>query len=74
MNPASVILSHRQRIVLKHVINGSTNKEIAASLGATEPAVKAVIQEIFRKTGVRSRAKLMKLVAERPELLQSSND
>jgi len=42
-----------------------TNKEIAAQLGVTESAVKATLQQLFQKTGVRTRSQLVRIALER---------
>jgi len=57
-------LSEREAEVLKGVLEGKTNKEIGAGLGLTESAVKAVLQKLFEKTGVRSRSQLVRYAIE----------
>ena len=54
----------RQREVLRGILDGLTNKEIAVRLGVSETAVKAVIQELFRKTQVRTRSQLVRIAFE----------
>ncbi len=54
----------RQREVLRGILDGLANKEIAARLYASEGSVKAVIQELFRKTGVRTRSQLVRIALE----------
>ena len=44
--------------MLQAVIAGRTNREIAALLGVSEPAVKRTLRSLFEKTGTRSRAAL----------------
>ena len=58
-------LTERQRIVLRGILDGLTNKEIAAHLQASETAVKASIQELFGKAGVRTRSQLVRVAIER---------
>jgi two-component system nitrate/nitrite response regulator NarL len=58
-------LTERQRIVLRGILDGLTNKEIAARLQASETAVKASIQELFSKAGVRTRSQLVRVAIER---------
>ena len=60
-----VQLSGREVAVLRGVINGESNKEIASVLGLTEPAVKGALQRIFRKTGTRTRGQLSRITIER---------
>jgi two-component system, NarL family, nitrate/nitrite response regulator NarL len=58
-------LSARERTVLKSVFEGLTNKEIAANLQISESSVKAVMQQLFDKTGVRTRSQLVRIALER---------
>jgi DNA-binding NarL/FixJ family response regulator len=58
-------LNSRERAVLKAVFEGLSNKNIAAKLNTTEGAVKAVMQQLFDKTGVRSRSQLVRIALER---------
>jgi DNA-binding NarL/FixJ family response regulator len=57
-------LSARERTVLKSVFEGLTNKEIAALMQISESSVKAVLQQLFDKTGVRSRSQLVRIALE----------
>ncbi len=57
-------LSERERSVLKSVLEGLTNKEIAGKLQLSEGYVKNVIQQLFDKTGVRSRSQLVRIALE----------
>ncbi len=61
--PASA-LSARERGVLRGVFAGLANKEIAALHGISESSVKAVLQQLFSKTGVRTRAQLVRIALE----------
>jgi len=58
-------LSGRERAVLKGIFEGLANKEIAAELNISESSVKAVIQQLFEKTGVRTRGQLVRIALER---------
>jgi len=60
-------LSARERAVLKGIFKGLASKEIAAELKISEPLVKAVIQQLFDKTGVRTRGQLVRAALERRE-------
>ncbi len=60
-------LTPRERAVLRGVFEGLTNKEIAAQLGTSEGAVKAVMQQLFDKTGVRTRSQLVRIALEKRE-------
>ena len=63
--PVPQSLSARERSVLKAVFEGLTNKEIAAHLQLSESSVKAVLQQLFEKTGVRTRSQLVRIAIER---------
>jgi two-component system nitrate/nitrite response regulator NarL len=58
-------LTDRQRIVLRCILDGLTNKEIAARIQYTEASVKSSIQELFSKAGVRTRSQLVRVAIER---------
>ena len=63
-------MTERQRVVLRGVLEGLSNKEIAAQLGVSESAIKAVIQQLFAKLRVRNRSQLVRAVLEqRPEVM-----
>jgi DNA-binding NarL/FixJ family response regulator len=62
---ASQPLSPRERAVLKGVFEGLTNKEIGAGLEISESSVKAALQQLFDKTGVRTRSQLVRIALER---------
>lgn len=57
-------LSSRERSVLRAVFEGLTNKEIAGNLQISESSVKAVLQQLFNKTGVRTRSQLVRIAME----------
>ena len=58
-------LSAREHAVLKAVFEGLTNKEIAARMAISESSVKAAMQQLFDKTGVRTRSQLVRIALER---------
>jgi two-component system nitrate/nitrite response regulator NarL len=58
------VLTERERAVLQCLLEGLPNKVIADRLETTEPAVKGVIQQLFQKTGVRTRSQLVRLALE----------
>ena len=60
----SAFYTARERSVLDEIFNGLTNKEIAAKLNISEAYVKAVLQQLFAKTGVRTRSQLVRIVLE----------
>jgi two-component system, NarL family, nitrate/nitrite response regulator NarL len=61
----SPTLNARERAVLKGVFEGLTNKEIGVRLNISEGYVKAVMQQLFDKTGVRSRSQLVRIALEK---------
>lgn len=58
-------LTERQSQVLRSILDGLTNKEIAARMKTSETSVKAIIQELFSKAGVRTRSQLVRVAIER---------
>jgi DNA-binding NarL/FixJ family response regulator len=58
-------LTSRQSEVLRGILDGLTNKEIAWNLKTSESSVKAVIQELFHKAGVRTRSQLVRIAIEK---------
>jgi two-component system, NarL family, nitrate/nitrite response regulator NarL len=62
---ASFRLSDREKHILGYLIEGLANKEIAAKLKVSESAVKAALQLLFNKTGVRTRSQLVRVALER---------
>ena len=63
--PSKQMLNSREQAVLKGVFEGLANKEIAAQLQISEGSVKAVLQQLFDKTGVRTRAQLVRIALEK---------
>jgi DNA-binding NarL/FixJ family response regulator len=57
-------LTDREQQVLQGVFEGLANKEIGARLGLSESAVKATLQQLFRKTRVRTRSQLVRIALE----------
>lgn len=62
---SAVHFTPRERQIMRGVFAGQTNKEIAGDLGISEPLVKAVMQQLFEKTGVRTRAQLVRTAIEK---------
>jgi len=60
----SPLLTEREQQVLRGIFEGLTNKEIGAQLGVTDGAVKATLQQLFQKTGVRTRSQLVRIALE----------
>jgi two-component system response regulator DctR len=57
-------LTHREREVLRHVVSGETNKEIAAQLGLSYRTVEVHRRHIMEKVGARNAAELVRLAIE----------
>jgi DNA-binding NarL/FixJ family response regulator len=57
-------LPERERQVLKGVFAGLSNKEIAARMNISEASVKSALQQLFSKTGVRTRSQLVRVALE----------
>lgn len=62
--PASPF-TDRERGLLRLLLEGMSNKEIASQLGSTEAAIKSLLQGLFAKTGVRTRTQLVRIILER---------
>ena len=58
-------LSARERSVLRGVFEGLSNKEIGQRLSISEGSVKAALQQLFARTGVRTRSQLVRIAVER---------
>jgi DNA-binding NarL/FixJ family response regulator len=56
--------NERQRRVLRFVLEGLSNKEIAWRLQISESYVKAILQSLFEQTGVRTRGQLVRVALE----------
>lgn len=56
--------TERERHVLSCVFEGLANKEIAERIGVSESSVKATLQQLFSKTGVRTRSQLVRIALE----------
>lgn len=62
--PTAGEFTHRERLVLSFVFEGLANKEIAERVGVSESSVKATLQQLFSKTGVRTRSQLVRIALE----------
>ncbi len=49
-------LSDRETAILRHLVRGTTDKEIANDLGLTEATVRAHLRQLYRKLGVKDRS------------------
>ncbi len=50
--------------MLKGVFAGLSNKEIGGQLNLSEASIKSALQELFLKTGVRTRSQLVRVALE----------
>jgi DNA-binding NarL/FixJ family response regulator len=57
-------LTERELQVLSFVFKGLGNKEIADQLQISESSVKGTLQQLFRKTGARTRGQLVRIALE----------
>jgi two-component system nitrate/nitrite response regulator NarL len=57
-------LTPRDRQILGFLLEGLSNKEMAANLRLSESAIKAAMQQLFAKTGVRTRSQLVRVALE----------
>jgi two-component system sensor kinase FixL len=57
-------LNNRESDVLRLLVQGLANKEIASRLDISESAVKNTIQQLFAKTEVRTRSQLVRVALE----------
>ena len=60
----TISFTERERAVLTRVSSGWTNLQIAQDLKCSEGSVKAIIQQLFGKLGVRRRAQIVRMAFE----------
>jgi len=58
-------LNNRETDVLRFLVQGLANKEIATRMEVSESTVKNTLQQLFAKTDVRTRAQLVRVALER---------
>jgi DNA-binding CsgD family transcriptional regulator len=59
-----ISLNGREIEVLRFVVQGLANKEIAAHMDVSESVVKNTLQQLFARTGVRTRSQLVRVALE----------
>lgn len=59
-----VALTDRERDVLRALVQGLANKEIASRMEVSESTIKNTLQQLFAKTNVRTRAQLVRVALE----------
>jgi len=57
-------LTDRERDVLRSLVQGLANKEIASRMEVSESTIKNTLQQLFAKTNVRTRAQLVRVALE----------
>jgi two-component system, NarL family, nitrate/nitrite response regulator NarL len=57
-------LTAREQCVLRGVVDGLSNKRIGAEIGVSESTIKAAVQQLFKKAGVRTRSQLVRIALE----------
>jgi DNA-binding NarL/FixJ family response regulator len=57
-------LTEREKLVLSFIFEGLANKQIGDRLQISESAVKACLQQLFAKAGVRTRSQLVRVALE----------
>ena len=62
--PQDQKLTERERRVLGYILEGLTNKQIADRLDISESSVKATLQQLFERAGVRTRSQLVRVALE----------
>ncbi len=63
--PEEQPLSQRELGVLRLLTQGLSNKEIAGKMNISESAVKNTLQQLFARSGVRTRSQLVRVALER---------
>ncbi len=58
------VFDDRERRLLRFLLEGLPNKDIGWRLGISESYVKAILQDMFQKTGVRTRGQLVRVAFE----------
>lgn len=59
-----VLLTDRETEVLRSLVQGLANKEIASRMEVSESTIKNTLQQLFAKTNVRTRAQLVRVALE----------
>ena len=63
-NDALAELTQREREIVRLIVEGASNKEVASSLNISERTVKGHLSNVFQKLGVADRLKLVLYVRE----------
>jgi DNA-binding NarL/FixJ family response regulator len=57
-------LSEREQAILRHLVSGGTNRQIADDLGVSEAAVTRLLILLFQKIGVDNRSQAVDWVRQ----------
>jgi DNA-binding NarL/FixJ family response regulator len=63
--------TERELTVLQGIVDGLSNKKIGNQIGVSESTVKAALQQLFKKAGVRTRSQLVRIALEGPPVARS---
>jgi len=63
--PGGAVFTRREQDVLRHLLQGRANKEIAAELGLEEVTIKLHVRGICRKLGARNRTEAVAIAHQR---------
>jgi len=58
------LLTDREERVLLGILGGLTNRKIGDNLGLSESSVKSAVQQLFLRSGVRTRSQLVRMALE----------
>jgi len=58
------VLTERDKLVLRFIFQGLTNRDIAGRLRISESGAKSALRQLFDKLGVRTRAQLVRIALE----------
>jgi two-component system, NarL family, nitrate/nitrite response regulator NarL len=62
--PRRAVLTERDKTILRSILQGLSNREIAARIAISEGAVKASVRHVCEKLNVRTRSQLVKIALE----------
>lgn len=63
-------LAEREQTVLHGVLDGLSNRKIGDQIGLSESTIKAILQRLFTKAGVRTRSQLVRVALEAPPVVR----
>jgi two-component system nitrate/nitrite response regulator NarL len=66
--------TEREQTVLQGVVDGLSNRRIGSQIGVSESTVKAALQQLFKKSGVRTRSQLVRMALEGPAAANSPRE